>query len=59
MTVTEFLDSKLDKDTDDIIFIDLNGNTINITDYNQCKVHSHKYIKVVCISVLHIDSTNV
>lgn len=51
MTVTKFLDTKLDKDTDDIIFVDHNDRVINLTDYDGTSIKSIKYNKVAIIKI--------
>lgn len=51
MTVTYFLDKKLDKKTSDILIYDIFGNIISIEDYDKLYVVDHSYIRVCKIIV--------
>lgn len=51
MTVTKFLDTKLDKDTDDILLLDKNGNQVMNINYDILNVHDIKYQKIAIVIV--------
>lgn len=51
MTVTEFLDSKLEKDTHDIVLLDLNGNILKVSDFDNLHIQEISYRKIAYIKI--------
>ena len=51
MTVTEYINSKLEKKTDDIIFVDKYGNRIKNFNYEKSQICSISYKKVAYLTI--------